>query len=304
MNIQNIIFVFTFIFLSLGFLNAQKMNKFQAREAIKSMSGCYEVSFNFIETFNYSKDSAYIASREKHDKGFECIQLVKNEDDKIVMQHLLITGGLDKPYIIKHWREDWLFENTDFYFYDSENKWKYIKKTKDEVAGQWTQKVFQVDDSPRYEGSGSWVQVDGKTYWESTAYAPLPRREYTKRNDYNLVLRRNRHELIDNGWVHDQYNDKIIRQRAKKDILLAQEKGYNEYKRVDNPRCKFAQNWWKEHEDMWRVVRDNWEDIFARNQDLKLKNKVNDKRLYEYLFDLKPSSKNEKIKSVIYSFID
>jgi len=89
--------------------------------------------------------------------------------------------------IIKHWRQDWIYENTEFYIYDHDNKWSFLKLPNDNVKGQWTQKVFQVDDSPRYEGSGSWVYVDGKKYWESTTDAPLPRREYTTRSDYNLT---------------------------------------------------------------------------------------------------------------------
>ena len=27
------------------------------------------------------------------------------------------------------------------------------------------------------------AHVDGKSYWENTSHAPLPRREYTKRDD-------------------------------------------------------------------------------------------------------------------------
>ena len=31
------------------------------------------------------------------------------------------------------------------------------KLTKKESKGKWIQKVYQVDDSPRYEGIGTWV---------------------------------------------------------------------------------------------------------------------------------------------------
>ena len=90
-----------------------------------------------------------------------------------------------------------------------------IKKLdKKDVKGQWTQKVFQVDDSPRYEGSGYWVHLDQKSYWENTTSAPLPRREYTKRNDYNVTERGNRQEITSTGWVHDQNNKKIIRKKV------------------------------------------------------------------------------------------
>ena len=117
------------------------------------------------------------------------------------------------------------------------NQWTYTKKPKSEVKGQWTQKVFQVDDSPRYEGSATWVHVDGKSYWENTTTAPLPRREYTQRSDYNVTMRGNRHEITDFGWIHDQDNEKIVRKEGAEDVVIAKEKGYNVYKKVDDSKC-------------------------------------------------------------------
>ena len=65
--------------------------------------------------------------------------------------------------------------------------WGYRKLSKALAAkGTWTQKVFQVDDSPRYEGYATWVHVDGRHYWDSQTDGPLPRREYSKRSDYNV----------------------------------------------------------------------------------------------------------------------
>ena len=281
--------------------NAQK-KKTQDQESIKEMCGCYEVTFNFTETFNYSNDSLYRPSETKIDKGLEWAQLVEDDKNKISIQHLLQVGRPDDPMIIKHWRQDWLFENQDFYMYNSDNNWTFTEKSKDEVKGQWTQKVFQVDDSPRYEGSGSWVHVDGKDYWENTTTAPLPRREYTKRNDYNITLRGNRQEITDFGWVHDQDNDKVIREAGQPDVTLAKEKGYNTYKKVEDSRCQAAQDWWKEHEDKWRLVRTKWEDVYNRNTDLTLSEKVDNKLLYKYLFDDAISDKKE-INSIIESFV-
>ena len=183
--------------------------------------------------------------------------------------------------------------------FDANNKWNFVQKSKSEVAGQWTQKVFQVDDSPRYEGSATWVHVDGKNYWENTTDAPLPRREYTKRQDYDVTIRTNRHEITKDGWIHDQDNDKVIRKDGEVDFVLAQEKGLNTYLKVDDSKCKSAQDWWKENKAMWQLVRNNWDNVFAENKDLELNHKVEDKRLYQYLFDLEPTTKNKEIKKII-----
>lgn len=282
--------------------NAQK-KKQKDQAAIKSMCGCYEVEFNFAETFEYANDSTYVASKVKHDRGLEWVELAEDSTDKIAMQHLLIVGNPSKPMVIKHWRQDWLFENTDLYTYNADNTWKFKQLPKSKVKGQWTQKVFQVDDSPRYEGSATWVHVDGKSYWENTTDAPLPRREYTKRNDYNVTVRTNRHEITKDGWIHDQDNDKVIRKENEADIVLAQEKGLNVYKKVADSKCIAAQNYWKENKETWSLVRQKWDTIFGTNKDLKLAHKVEDKALYEILFDEDFSNKKVDIDSTIDKFI-
>ena len=281
---------------------SQKDKKKKDREAIKSMCGCYEVTFNFAETFNYSSDSLYKPSKTKVDKGLEWAELVTDENDKISIQHLLQVGNPAEPHIVKHWRQDWLFENTDLYSYNANNSWTFAKLPANEVKGQWTQKVYQVDDSPRYEGSSTWVHVDGKSYWENTADAPLPRREYTTRSDYNLTVRGNRQEITDYGWLHDQDNTKVIREDGKPDVIVAKEKGYNTYVKVDDSKCAAAANWWKVHTDKWAIVRTKWDNVYGRNTDLSLEEKVDNKVLYKYLFDDAYDQEGE-IEEVIESFV-
>ncbi|MEM6317838.1 MAG: DUF6607 family protein [Bacteroidota bacterium] len=299
---KKVIFGLALAFCFSSTVMAQVAKKMQDRKAILGMCGCYEVDFNFAETFNYSKDENYKPSEVKHSGGLEWAQLVEDEDNKIVIQHILVAGSPEEPYIIKHWRQDWVYENTDFYMFNHDRKWTFERKPKAEVVGQWTQKVFQVDDSPRYEGTGSWVHVDGKSYWESTTDAPLPRREYTKRADYNVTIRRNRQEITDKGWIHDQDNDKVVRKDGEEDFVLAQEKGMNYYNKVDDSKCKAAADWWQQHHGKWATVRQNWDAVFAKNQDLELAKKVEGKLLYKYLFDDSLTDKN-KIKKVIDDFV-
>ena len=290
------------IILSIPFsINAQNKKK-QDQKAIKSMCGCFEVSFNFAETFQYSDDSTYVASKTKHDKGLEWVQLVEDEKDKISMQHLLIVGSKEQPYIVKHWRQDWEYENTDLYEYFRNNEWKYTKLNKRQVEGQWSQKVFQVDDSPRYEGSATWIHLDGKHYWENTSTAPLPRRGYTQRSDYNVTGRTNRHELTTTGWIHDQDNQKILSEEGVYQ-LIAEEKGLNVYKRVEDSKCVAAQDYWAKEKDKWALVRAKWDEVFARNKDLFLEEKVDNKVLFKYLFDKEKYKTSEEINPLIESFV-
>ena len=297
------IYCLKFLLIIVSFSAFAQTKKDKDLASIKAMCGCFEVSFNFAETFSYSKDSTYQASKNKYDKALEWVQLVDSNEDFVSMQHLLIVGDVLNPYVIKHWRQDWMYENTDSFPYTIDNTWPYKSNDASEVTGQWTQRVFQVDDSPRYEGSATWVHVDGRSFWSSTADAPLPRREITKRQDYNVTLRRNHHEIFDWGWSHDQDNDKLIREVNKKDVVLAQEKGYNTYKKVENERCIAAQVFWIDNKDMWTMVRKEWNTIFSMRQNIKLKNKVEGKRLYQYLFTLESDTKSEEIYEIINSFL-
>ncbi len=282
-------------------VSAQSKMKKDA-EAIKNMCGCFEVTFNFAETFNYSKDSLYKPSKNKIAKALEWAQLIEDKKGKIAIQHILQMGSPDEPYIIKHWRQDWIYENQDFYMYNSNNKWIYKKKSKEDVKNQWTQKVYQVDDSPRYEGSSSWVHVDGKSYWENTTDAPLPRREYTIRSDYNVTVRGNRHEITSSGWIHDQDNKKLIRKADTEDFIIAKEKGYNVYKRLDDSDCAGAIKWWGDNKMKWSIVRNKWDQVFALNDNLLLEKKVNNKPLYKYLFS-EEYKEEQEINDIIKAFI-
>ena len=290
------------ILLIISTLGAQTKKKKDIK-SIKEMCGCFEVRFDFAETFIKTDDEGYEGSKNYSSGGLEWAQLVEEDKNKISIQHILIAGSKERPYIIKHWRQDWLYQNIDFYVYDHDNKWSFVKKDIKDMKGQWTQKVFQVDDSPRYEGSGSWVHVDGKSYWENTSSAPLPRREYSKRIDYNVTLRGNRQEITPSGWVHNQDNKKIIRVKGEKDKILAHEKGYNNYVKVDDSRCESAANWWDKNKTKWENVRMKWAEVYGRKKNLNLKKTVNNNPLYMVLFS-EDINQIDEINASIESYIN
>lgn len=278
---------------------SQESKKDKDIEAIKNMCGCYEVKFKYAETFapeiDYEKKLDYTAA------ALEMALPIEESDNKISIQHLLV---INDTMIIKHWRQDWEYENQEVFYYDKDNNWKFQTLPADNVKGQWTQKVYQVDDSPRYSGSATWVHIDGKHYWENKTDSPLPRREYSKRSDYNIMKRGNRHEITEYGWVHEQDNDKIIRNDGEEDILLAQEKGMNTYTRVEEEKCVLALSWWEDNKDFWSKVRKSWEGIYDREGYLTLHKKVDDMPLYKHFYGLKDEKiKAKKIDALIARFI-
>jgi len=285
------------ILFTLG-VNAQDAKKKEDIKAIKAMCGCYEVEFNFAETFKYAKNEDYKPSPTKYEKGLEWVELVEETPNKVVLQHLLQVSD---TMVIKHWRQDWEFENTKLYDYEGDNVWKFVNLPKDKVKGQWTQRVFQVDDSPRYEGSATWVHVDGRHYWTNVTDAPLPRREHTIRNDYNVLERTNTQEIVKDGWIHNQDNVKIKRTNGK-DELVAKEKGFDYYRKVDDSKCSGAKKYWVANKAMWKNVREKWATIFAQNKDLTLLPKVEGQSLFMALFDLKPTASKSETDAIIEKY--
>lgn len=251
----------------------------QDRAAILSMAGIYKVSFNFVETF--SPDTGYKYHSRYREWGIEYVIVEEDSPNKIVLQHLLI---INDTIIIKHWRQDWLYENREVYTYYKDNEWVKDHLSAEKAGGTWTQKVYQVDDSPRYESYGTWVHVDGKHYWEGTTDAPLPRREFTKRDDYNVLRRHSRMEIFADGWELNQDNEKIVRGNGI-DKTICWEKGVERFTK-GSYNAMPAKKWWATQRAYWADVRKVWDEVYRQQPELKLKTKVEDKRLYESLFDL------------------
>jgi len=289
--------------LAIGGAQAQQNGK----KNIDNLCGCFEVEFKYAETFSPDPKYKY-HDREEISAGLEYVMPIINSDKKIVMQHLLVVTD---SMIIKHWREDWSYENPVQYKYTGNKTWvKEILKP-EQVKGRWTQSVWEVSDEPRYQGSSDWVMLDGKLTWQNTTDAPLPRREYSVRSDYNILKRTNRISFTKDGYLHEQDNKKIIREDGT-DKLLVEEKGYNTYKRVEESKCAAAKAFWEKNKDYWAKVRAVWDDYFASHTTVQLKTKVDGKVLNEYLFALakeyaagkvSKTEIDEKIKESVYKFI-
>lgn len=252
----------------------------QDKAAIKSMCGCQEVTFEYTETF--PADSSYKPKGyHKIIDAVEYVTVAAEDRNRIVLQHLLIADS----NVIKHWTEDWQYENQQLLAYNQDNEWKKVTLPAAQVKGQWTQKVYGVDDEPRYEGSATWVHTDGRHYWEASSDAPLPRREYTTRKDYNVLHRTNHHEITATGSIHEQDNQKVIRTNGKDKVIVG-EKGLNTYNRTDEGKCQQAKEWWEQNKAFWAVVRKGWDKVYGANSVINLQKKVNNEPLYKVMMVL------------------
>ena len=118
--------ILTFLCIMTCIINYSQSKKSQDIESIKSMCGCFKIDFNFAETFVFSEDEDYKKSKTYKSGGLEWGHLIVDENNKISIQHLLIVGSKQFPTIVKHWRQDWLYQNTGLYKYDKNDKWSFV----------------------------------------------------------------------------------------------------------------------------------------------------------------------------------
>jgi hypothetical protein len=250
------------------------------RKNIEKFCGCFDVEFKYAETFSPNENYTF---REREEMfGQEAGIVIERSDKKISIQHVLVMGD---SFFIKHWREDWVYEQPYLWQYTGGRKWVKVSLKPEEYKNKWMQTIWEVDDAPRYQGISNWVNTDGKTFWQNTANAPLPRREYKTRSDYNILKRTNRLIVSDNGWTHEQDNEKIVAS-ASGNKLIAQEKGYNIYTKIDDKECANALTWWKSQEAFWSKVRAEWNSYMSNTSRFQLQKTIDNKTILQHFDEL------------------
>jgi len=291
-------------------LQEKKLDKkSKDRLAILSMVGEYRVSFEFIETFgsknNYKLDNPY------QSWGTEMVIVLNDEPNYISLQHIMMMyfkgedGSISGPYIQKHWRQDWTYEDSKILNYRNDKIWDLL--IVDDYQNTWSQSVYQVDDSPRYESYGMWLHSEEGSRWISKATPrPLPRREFSVRNDYSLLSGLNKITVMPWGWVMEELNEKIIFPNK----YHGSEFGIARYQRISNYDFTPARDYWDDTKEYWSIVRGKWSEILSQDKVCLLKD-VEGRPMYMYKFEFaedyknNPDNKeaNQNVDDIITKFI-
>ena len=289
------------------------------RAAILAMAGEYRASFDFIETLGFYED--YKPTRPYQSWGTEYIFVVEDRGDFISLQHVLVMmmktadGGVTEPYVVKHWRQDWTYEDSSINSYVGNRTWRSEEVPKEQRQGNWSQAVFQVDDSPRYESMGRWVHARGLSSWMSQeTWRPLPRREFSVRDDYDVLIGTNRHTITLNGWSQEEDNLKVVTGesigRAKDGKLLpdyevrGREVGFNRYERIIDFDFQPAKSYWEKTAYFWSKVRERWKSVLENQTTHSLTNEGRNSFLMgamiaaDTISRVGESSKKDQIKMV------
>lgn len=264
------------------------------RRAILAMAGPYRTSFEFLETVGYTPD--FERARPYQSWGTEYIYVVEERDDFIQLQHIMVMfvatdgGEIMGPIVQKHWRQDWHYEKPELLVYAGNEVWEHAKVDPADAEGSWAQAVYQVDDSPRYEAHGRWEHYpDFSTWISDTTWRPLPRRESTVRDDYDVLEGTNRHTIVYNGWVHEEENYKVVLdangERSAERPYLAKELGVNRYERIKDFDWSAGDAYWTQTAPFWADVRQVWQEYFDAQPSLNIVEEANGVPLFAALFE-------------------
>jgi hypothetical protein len=281
------------------------------RRAILAMAGEYRVSFDFVEVAGFG--AGYEPKAPYQSWGTEKVYVIEDRGDFISLQHLLVTaivaddGKVTEPFVTKHWRQDWQFEPAGQFVYRGGNRWQSVPV--ENSKGAWRQSVFQVDDSPRYSGVGRWEHLGNYSTWTGgEGWRPLPRREYSVRDDYQVLVGTNRHTITPTGWVHEQQNNKVAlgADGAPQAVepVVGREFGFNRYELIREFDFSAGDRYLAATEPIWRVVREEWNSLLAAPEPVVLKGAPDRDRMFLPLFDMaesleqSPTADQEALKAL------
>lgn len=269
------------------------------RRAILAMAGGYRTSFEFVETIGYETD--YQLARPYHSWGTEYVYVVEDRGDFISLQHIMVMvieqddGTLSEPMVMKHWRQDWHYEDQNILEYAGDKVWQNRPFKKGDIKGTWSQSVYQVDDSPRYASTGKWTHNGSYSAWTSAmTRRPLPRREHSVRSDYQIMDGINRHIILPTGWIQEEENFKKI--TDKNGVrYLAKELGNNRYQRITDFDWSAGDEYWDQTRDYWAEVRRQWKVLAEKNSQFSIVKPDAQPPLFMTLFGLAEAFKKGSI---------
>lgn len=241
------------------------------RQSILAQQGQFKVRFDMRETVSFQ--DGYTPLDPKSSGGNEIVRLVSDDGERISLQHILVMEHEGQSIVVKHWRQDWVWEPETVLTYAGPDQWTLTPVPEAERRGAWSQTVWQTDDSPRYGGVGRWSHANGMAEWTSgPTWRPLARRDATRNPVYDRYLGTNRHALTPTGWVHIQDNMKLASSQGAEGDLVAmvQEDVVNTYVKFDAYDPAPGDTYWAATKDYWAEVRQAWDDTITAYGGMRL----------------------------------
>ena len=283
---------------SKAFSNLQAPNldvKERDRRAILAMAGDYRTSFDFIETVGFTE--GYQPRAPYQSWGTERVYVVANELEFVSLQHIIVMHFLDadgfesEAMVVKHWRQDWQYEDAEVHAFQGRGAFLRRPLEQSIREGAWTQTVYQVDDSPRYEAVGRWIHAPGVSYWQSDdRRRPLPRREFSVRDDYQALYGSHRITITPAGWTQEEDALKLVldenNRPSSSQPYLAREAGLSRYDRVLDYDFSAGDDYWQNTGVFWSRVRQYWNALYKAESEFSFVKSVEGVPMFMALFGM------------------
>ena len=265
------------------------------RQAILAMAGAYRTSFDFIETVGFTPQ--YEPRAPYQSWGTERVYVVASEPEFISLQHIIVMhfvaedGTLSEPMVVKHWRQDWQYQDTALHAFQGNGVFERQDLKATATAGTWTQTVYQVDDSPRYEAIGRWTHAQGVSFWQSDdRRRPLPRREFSVREDYQALFGSHRITITPHGWTQEEDALKLVLDERNnprsEQPFLAREAGLSRYDRIVGYDFSAGDDYWRNTGPFWSRVRGYWTALYRNESTFHFVKSVEGVPLFMALFNM------------------
>ena len=269
------------------------------RQAILTMAGAYRTSFDFIETVGFTPQ--YEPPAPYQSWGTERVYIVASEPDFISLQHIIVMhfaaedGTLSAPMVVKHWRQDWQYQDVAVHAFQGNGVFERQGQDATATMGTWTQTVYQVDDSPRYEAIGRWTHAQGVSFWQSDdRRRPLPRREFSVREDYQTLFGSHRITITPHGWTQEEDALKLVLDERNnprsEQPFLAREAGLSRYDRIVGYDFSAGDDYWRTTRPFWSRVRAYWTTLYRNESAFYFVKSVEGVPLFMALFDMADES--------------
>ena len=235
------------------------------------MTGAYRVSFHFEETFACVPD--YVPTPAYDESAVELVRVVEDRGDFISLQHLLVVDyESGDPMVVKHWRQDWTYEDTELVLFRGRDAWERVSVPSEQAAGTWTQAVYQVGDSPRYEGRGRWrhsrLELDLGVGRDLASAAPA--REAAR----GLPARSPRATSIRSrqraGPTRSTTANSCSPPTAPLCEVLVHEEGFNTYRPDPELALEIAEAYWDGTQAFWADVRAVWDEVLSSDSAFRI----------------------------------
>jgi len=265
------------------------------RRAILAMAGDYRTSFDFIETVGFTE--GYQPKAPYQSWGTERVYVVANEPEFVSLQHIIVMHFVDADgfesdaMVVKHWRQDWRYEDEEMHVFRGRGAFARRVLDQESRDGAWTQTVYQVDDSPRYEAVGRWTHAPGVSYWQSDdRRRPLPRREFSIRDDYQALYGSHRITITPAGWTQEEDALKLVldenNRPSTSQPYLAREAGLSRYDRLLDYDFSAGDDYWQDTGAFWSRVRHYWDALYKAESEFSFVKSVDGMPMFMALFGM------------------